>query len=324
MLCHTLVISVINIAQVNQRVAHLILSTFDEGVDNAGDTLVTHDMYVHGHPVGIRLTRHSGQFLFFPVGQSLMTVRIKRLHKSRTRFHRAVHEELNPVRLYARGSVFLDVGGIFQRCIHIRPTFNFVAQTQYHVQVARLIHLLGGLIEIGVKEIVAPAIDIHRIAFSQQPLFDFWNDAACHVNGKETFVVQVRTGESAGLFLQITGRSAVGTHHNLAAADILVFLEHRAVLLHNTSLHQHDGIDQCLMTFIVCKVNRKITADSIYLLTGRHIILEIQETPAEAKDRRCPCLLGFLDCSGKDFRQEFLRAGITANRRSDNTQGIGH
>ena len=215
---HALIIGCIDIAHVHQSIAHLVLPAIDEGVDNASNGLVAHDMCMHGYPVSISLARHVGQFIFLPVGQTLMTIGIERLHKSRAAFHRAVYKDFYPVGFYAGGSIFLGITGLGQSLVHIHPTFNLVSQTQHEVQVSGLVQLLGSLIEIGVIEIVTPTVDIHRITLRQYLLLDFCHVRLGHVNRKEVVIVHEGPYISAGLFLQKAGRRTVGTHHYLASA----------------------------------------------------------------------------------------------------------
>ena len=170
---HTLIIGSIDVAHVYQRVAHLVLSAVDEGVDNASDALVTHHVYVHGDAVVIGLARHLRQFLFGPVGTALMSVGIYGVYESRTSFYRTIHEEFDPIGFYAGRSVLLlNVAGLGQGLLHIHPTINLITQAQNEVQIACLVHLLGCLIEVGVIEIRRPAIDIHRVTLRQQVLLD--------------------------------------------------------------------------------------------------------------------------------------------------------
>ena len=163
MICHTFKIRRIDAIHVYQRIAHFIFSTIDISIDNAIDTFVSHDMYVHGYPLCISLTRDVCQFLFRPVGDTLLTARIERLHKTCAAFHRAVHEELEPVRFDVVGSIFLGVTGLGQCLIHVHPAIQFPCRTQYEVHVTGFVHLVGCLIEIVIKEIGGVAIEVHRV-----------------------------------------------------------------------------------------------------------------------------------------------------------------
>ena len=111
MVCHTLIIRRIDVAHVHQRIAHLVLSAIGVCTDNSIDGLVTHGMDMHRDSIGIRLARNVCQFLFGPVGEALVPVRIERLHISGTAFNSAVHEEFEPVRLDMGGGVLLNVSG---------------------------------------------------------------------------------------------------------------------------------------------------------------------------------------------------------------------
>lgn len=114
MISHTLEILRIDVSYVNQCVAQLIFSTIGVCTDHGIDGLVTHRVDMHRDTLRIRLARDVRQFLFSPVGETLMSVGIERFHIAGTTFHRAVHEELEPVRSNADGGVFLDVGGFFR------------------------------------------------------------------------------------------------------------------------------------------------------------------------------------------------------------------
>ena len=122
------------------------------------------------------------------------------------------------------------------------------------------------------------------------------------------------------IFFQEAGWCAIGTHHDLAATDILILLEHRTVGGHNACLDQHQGIRQALVAFIIGKVNRNITADGIQLLAGRNLVHEGDVIPTEAEDARRICFTSFLDGSGNDFFHERFRI-FTNGYRSDNRQG---
>ena len=233
---HTLKIRRIGFIHVYQRVAHLVLSAVDVGVDNAGDAFVAHYVYVHGDALGVGLARDVGQLVFRPVGNTLVTVRIERIHKSCAAFHRAVHEQFDPVWSYTRRSVFLAVGGFGQCSIDIHPTLYFVGCAEDDVHVAVLVHLMGSLIEILVEEIVGPTVEIHGVALFQQLFLDAGHVLFGYVNGKEFLVVYKGAYIGAGLFFEITGRYAVSIQHNLAAS--YVCLQWCAVGFHNTCLDQ--------------------------------------------------------------------------------------
>ena len=109
MVGHALIILRIDVAHVNQRVAQLILSTIGVCTDNVIDGLVTHRMDVHGDALCVCLARDVSQFLFGPVGETLMPVGIERLHIAGAAFHRAVHEKLEPVCLDTGAGIFLNL-----------------------------------------------------------------------------------------------------------------------------------------------------------------------------------------------------------------------
>ena len=88
----------------------------------------------------------------------------------------------------------------------------------------------------------------------------------------------------------------------------------------NAGFDQHQGIRQALVAFFVGKINGKIAADGIQLLTGGHLLLENDWIPAEAEDGRGPCLPGLFNGGGNNFLQELIRIG-TKGYRSDNRQG---
>ena len=91
MVCHTFIIRRVYITHVNKRVAHLIFAAVDKSIYNAIDALVAHDVYVYSQAFCIRLAGYLSQFVFFPVGDALMSVRIHRLNKSRAALDRAVN-----------------------------------------------------------------------------------------------------------------------------------------------------------------------------------------------------------------------------------------
>ena len=153
MVCHTLVILRIDTIHMYQRIAHLILSTIDVGIDNAIDALVAHGMYVHGQALCVCLARDVCHFLFRPVFAALMPVGIQWLYKSCAAFHRTVHKEFYPVGFYMSRSKLLNVTCLRHSLIHIHPTLNLVAQSQHKTHVTSLVTLLGCLIETGVVEI---------------------------------------------------------------------------------------------------------------------------------------------------------------------------
>ena len=278
---------------------------------------------MHRQTFCIRLAGDVGQFLFGPVGETLMSVGIEWLHKACTAFHRAVHEELEPVGLDVGGGILLNVNGFLQVLIHIHPALNLVGQTHHEVHLAFLIHLLGSLEEIVVEEIVAPTVDIHGVTLCHQMLLDLGDDDFGGVNRIETFGVEERTCVSASLLFQETGRRAVLTHHDLTATDILIPLQYGAVFLHDTSLDQHQGVCQALVTFIVGKVDGDITADGIQLLTGGYIFHKGDVIPAKAEDGRRSCLASLLNGSGDSLCKELV--GSQPNGyRSDDRQGNTH
>ena len=164
MVGHTLVILRIDAMHVYQRITHLVITAVDVGIDNAVDTLVTHDVCVDGHPFLVSLARDIGKFLFRPEDNALMSVGIERLHETGTRLHCAVNKDLEPVGFYACGSVFLCISSLVEYFFHIHPTIQFGGQTKYNVQVACLVYLLGSLKYVFVKEIGGVAIYIHRVA----------------------------------------------------------------------------------------------------------------------------------------------------------------
>ena len=86
-----------------------------------------------------------------------MAVHIEGINKSGAAFHRSVDEELEPAGHDARGSKFTDVGSPLQGLVHIHPALYLVGQAQHEVQLPGLVLLLGGLIVVGVDEIVAPS-----------------------------------------------------------------------------------------------------------------------------------------------------------------------
>ena len=53
--CHTLIIRRVYVANMNQSIAHLIFSAVDEGIDSAIHGLVSHYMYVYGQTLIISL-----------------------------------------------------------------------------------------------------------------------------------------------------------------------------------------------------------------------------------------------------------------------------
>ena len=122
------------------------------------------------------------------------------------------------------------------------------------------------------------------------------------------------------MFFQETGRRAVGTHHNLAATDILVFLEHRAVGLHDAGFNQTNGVRNALVALIVGKVDRNIAADSIQLLASRNMVSEGVVIPTETEDDRRLGFTSLLDGGGKYLVQE--RVGRSPeDHRTDDRQG---
>ena len=108
----------------------------------------------------------------------------------------------------------------------------------------------------------------------------------CHVHGVEVLCIQTETSVRAGLFFQEAGRRTVSTHHDLAATDILVLLEHRTVGLHDACIDQTKGVRHALVPLIIGKVNRNIAADGIQLLAGRNPVHESEVIPTEAEDGR--------------------------------------
>ena len=70
MLCHALIILIVDITHVYQRVAHFVLSTIDEGIDHLADTLVSHNVDVDGQPLRISLASQLGHLCFCPVGNT--------------------------------------------------------------------------------------------------------------------------------------------------------------------------------------------------------------------------------------------------------------
>ena len=163
MLCYTLVISLIDVAHVYQRVAHLVLSAIDEGIDHLIDSLVTHHVYMDRQTLGISLACQFCHLCFRPVGNALVTVGIEWIHNSCSSLYPSVEEELDPFRYDARGFEFLGVNGSGECLVHVHPAFNLVGQCQYEVQLASLVQLLGGLIVVGVDKIVAPALAVHCV-----------------------------------------------------------------------------------------------------------------------------------------------------------------
>ena len=128
-LCHTLVIFIIDVAHVYQRIAHLILSAIDKGVDYLTDALVSHDMNVDGQTLGISLACQLGHFLFRPVGNALVSVGIEGIHNSRTSFYSTVEEELDPSGHDTLRSELLGINGSAQCLVHIHPALNLVGQS---------------------------------------------------------------------------------------------------------------------------------------------------------------------------------------------------
>ena len=125
MVGHTFVIRLFDTIHVYQRIAHFILSTVNEGIDNTLNALIAHYMDVHGDSLFVSLACDVRQFLFRPVGNALMSVRIERIYKSCAAFHRAVHEHFEPVRPDMRRFVFLCVSSLLQRLVHIHPAVHF-------------------------------------------------------------------------------------------------------------------------------------------------------------------------------------------------------
>lgn len=103
MLCHSQIILRIDVANVNECVAHLVLPTVDECVDHLIDTLVSHHMYVDYQTVGISLACQLRHFLFRPIGNALVTVGIERVHDASTCLHTTVEKQFNPPRYDACG-----------------------------------------------------------------------------------------------------------------------------------------------------------------------------------------------------------------------------
>ena len=75
-----------------------------------------------------------------------------------------IHEDFNPPRHDTRRSELLGVNGPGQGLVYVHPAFYLVGQAQHEVQLAGLVLLLGGLIVIGVDEIVTPSLVVHRVA----------------------------------------------------------------------------------------------------------------------------------------------------------------
>ena len=163
MVCHALIIRLVDVAHVYQRIAHFILAAINECVDDEVDRLVAHCVGVHRQAVCVRLARYVGQLLLRPVSTALVPVGIQRVHISGASIHRAVNKKLDPVGLYVLRGVLLRVDGLSQGFVRIHPAFNFVAHAQHELHVTGFVHLLGGLIEIGVIEIGRPAVEIHRV-----------------------------------------------------------------------------------------------------------------------------------------------------------------
>ena len=90
-------------------------------------------MYVHDQSVSIGLAGYVCDFLLRQVHDALMPVKIYRINESRTTLNSAVHEQLNPVRFYLRGSEFFGGYSFLQNCIHIHPTVYLVAEAQYEI-----------------------------------------------------------------------------------------------------------------------------------------------------------------------------------------------
>ena len=239
MVGHAFVILRINIAHVYQRVSQLVLSTVGVGADNGIDGLVAHGVDMHGDALCIHLARDICNLLFGPVGKTLMAVWIQRVYISGTAFHRAVHEEFEPVGLDMFAGVLLNVNGFLKLLFHIHPAFNLVGEAQHEVHLAGLVHLLGSLEEIVVEEIVAPTVDIHGVTLGKELLLRLLDHYFCNVNRIEFLGIQERPCIGAGLFFQETGRRTVFTHHNLTATDILILFQHLAVGRHNAGPDQH-------------------------------------------------------------------------------------
>ena len=187
--CHTLIVGFIDTVHVYQRIAHLFLSTVDVGIDNTLHALVAHDVDVHGDTPFVGLAGDVRQFLFRPVRDTLVIVRIERVNKSCAAFHRSVHKHLEPVSADVGRLVFLRSSSLVQGLVYIHPAVQFPCRSQYEVHVAGLIHLLSGLIEIVVEEIGRVAVLIHRITLRQQLFLDAGHVGLSNVNGEEVFVI---------------------------------------------------------------------------------------------------------------------------------------
>ena len=156
-------------------------------------------------------------------------------------------------------------------------------------------------------------------------LLNLRDDHFGYVNRVEALSVQRETGVRASLFFQETGRCTVGTHHNLATADVLIFLQHRAVGLHNARIDQTEGIGHALVTFVVGKINGYIAADGIELLAGRNLVHEGDVIPTEAEDGLRTCFPSLLDSSRNHFVQKRIRGCSNGHCSYDgqgNTYGI--
>ena len=150
---NTLIIRLIDVAQVNNRVAHFFFAAFDVSIDDAIDSRVAECVYMHCQAVCISLARNFRNFFFRPVDNPLMTVEINGINKTRAAFYGAVHKKFYPIRFKLIGSIFFESGGVSQFLINIHPAVNFVSRAKYEIHLSRLVKLICSPIINIVKEI---------------------------------------------------------------------------------------------------------------------------------------------------------------------------